>query len=364
MEQENIESKEQGKYWHRFWTIPNAFTMLRIASSVGLVSYLAVQGLNPLTCFGITSNFWLPAWAVATAATDFIDGTLARTLHQQSKWGQALDPIADKIQNWGIALTLMAHRVMPLWVLTIGARDLAVGIFTARKKYQDGKKQNEQEQNKKQNIKKSNKENKLDKLKSYYHTFAKGEAPSPTFPAKMKMALQSVGAIATLAFGFGTSNFTLLGSVMALSIATMVLPDKLPIKNKAKNIIQFLGTISVTSIGIILGGVSSIAPVMMASAISMVVPEVFAIKKEYLKKKKRSQQKKDIVKKSAPVESVIKQDSEKQKTKSFVNTVTVEPQINPDYTKIDKWIEEQMLNKNSIEEQNQNDKGFQKTLRK
>lgn len=355
MKEDKQESIPVSKYWNRFWTVPNGFTLFRIASSLGLVACLAVNGLNPLTCFGVTSNWWLPSWAIATACSDFIDGTLARTLHQQSKWGQALDPIADKVLNWGIALTLMASGAMPLWVLTIGARDLAVGVFTAKRKYEDGLKKNKCEKK----VEPQEKKNLSTKIKDIYHTFRKGEAPSPTYPAKMKMALQSVGAIATLAFGFGSASLPLLGGVMTGSIAAMAIPKTLPLNKKVQQAIQFLLTLGVTSIGIVLGGPALVAPIMMSSAISMAIPEVFAIKDEYFDKKKLQEEKQIEVVPKKELEENKDTNQQIEKAKEKVVNLDKIPNKKIDYSIIDCYIEEEMLRVNPPQEE----KEYQKTKR-
>ena len=355
---EKEERKDQNKYWHRFWTVPNGITLLRIASACGLVTYLSVGG------FAAASSVpWLlPAWAIGTAATDFVDGTLARKLHQQSKWGQALDPIADKILNWGIGLSLIVQGIMPAWVLAIGARDLSVGIFTAKKKYQDGKKQAQLEREKKQEENKDKKQSTLEKVKEMYHNFKRGEAPNPTYPAKMKMALQSVGGIATLAFGFGSMSIPFLAGIMAASTATMLIPEKIPVSSKMKKIIQLTGTAVVATIGVAFGGLALLAPSMMSAAIAMVVPEVLAIKKEEKKLKK------SVLKELPPKEVVSIEDKPKdekqvseKKEKQLEEVKAIAPSlVKRDYTEIDRFIEEQMLKENS----SVSEKGYQKTIKR
>jgi cardiolipin synthase (CMP-forming) len=67
----------------------------------------------------------------AAAVSDFLDGAVARLLHQQSPLGVALDPIADKTLMTTAYLTLTFRGVLPWWltILVIG-RDLGI-IITA-----------------------------------------------------------------------------------------------------------------------------------------------------------------------------------------------------------------------------------------
>lgn len=66
-------------------------------------------------------------WMLAAAATDFLDGFLARTLKQQSDLGRVLDPLADKVAVGAAAFILTRTHGLPLWFfILIIARDLAI----------------------------------------------------------------------------------------------------------------------------------------------------------------------------------------------------------------------------------------------
>jgi cardiolipin synthase len=62
----------------------------------------------------------------AAAATDLVDGLAARLLHQHSRLGEFLDPIADKLLAFCALVALTAAGRLPLWlpVLLVG-RDAA-----------------------------------------------------------------------------------------------------------------------------------------------------------------------------------------------------------------------------------------------
>lgn len=102
--------------------LANAFTMLRVA---------LVPVFGWLLVFREPSA---PAWAAIVfalaAATDGVDGWVARKLHLVSGLGQFLDPLADKLLV-GVALVALASdRRMPWWAagLILG-RELAVSIW-------------------------------------------------------------------------------------------------------------------------------------------------------------------------------------------------------------------------------------------
>ena len=114
---ELVEAPSEGL---RPWTIPNAVTLLRLLLLV------------PVCWFIWTGErgSWLP---VVLLATDWVDGVLARALDQRSKLGEWLDPFADRLGIWGLALTLSVSGVLGWWVLgTIVAIDLVVAFTTAR----------------------------------------------------------------------------------------------------------------------------------------------------------------------------------------------------------------------------------------
>lgn len=73
----------QDKYW---LTISNIITTLRIF-------------LAPVVIVGMYQRYWAFSFFifVAAAATDLLDGYLARLLNQQTHFGRMLDPVADKI---------------------------------------------------------------------------------------------------------------------------------------------------------------------------------------------------------------------------------------------------------------------------
>ncbi|MCX8123686.1 MAG: CDP-alcohol phosphatidyltransferase family protein [Spirochaetes bacterium] len=70
-----------------------------------------------------TGELWYGKLALAVyiiiAISDFIDGILARMLHQVSRLGQFLDPLADKCVIFVIATTLYFFRQFPLWMIIV-----------------------------------------------------------------------------------------------------------------------------------------------------------------------------------------------------------------------------------------------------
>lgn len=187
-EDKKRECDEHDDSYYKKLTIPNVLTGLRMVSSVALCSYIAMHG--------ITSPLLITLATVGIGATDALDGYLARHHGMASQLGSVLDPIADKIYNWGLGITLMATGIMPLWPLLISARDLTVAGITS------------------------------------YQFKKNGVEMKPTFPAKAKMFLQSAGLVSTLAFGFGDNGLSLLAPIFMGAAISTAIPEAICIKKK------------------------------------------------------------------------------------------------------------------------------------
>jgi CDP-diacylglycerol--glycerol-3-phosphate 3-phosphatidyltransferase len=103
--------------------IPNAITVLRILL-VPLVIFLLVEAEN-------SWELWLAVFFfVLSAATDGIDGAIARRKDLVSKTGQLLDPIADKALLGG-SLIGLSYVGQVSWIptLLILSREIVVTIY-------------------------------------------------------------------------------------------------------------------------------------------------------------------------------------------------------------------------------------------
>lgn len=75
--------------------------------------------------------------AAAIAATDALDGFLARRFNQVTEFGKVFDPVADKICVGFTAVWLVMYRGLPLWIpVFIITRDLVIllgGVLLAKR---------------------------------------------------------------------------------------------------------------------------------------------------------------------------------------------------------------------------------------
>ncbi len=97
-------------------SLPNIISIARLLS-VPVVIYLIMAGY-------FTATFWL---FVAAAASDAVDGYLAKRLEQYSKLGAYLDPIADKVLLVGVYVALGQVGQLANWVVILVLfRDLVI----------------------------------------------------------------------------------------------------------------------------------------------------------------------------------------------------------------------------------------------
>ncbi len=121
--------EREPRYTRGDLTLANAFTALRIALTP-VFAWLWRTGDNDraLRVF------------LAAAATDLIDGFLARWLNQKSRLGALLDPIADKLLMLVALLVGLSLGEIPLWLAAvIICRDslLLVGVLLFATRWKD-----------------------------------------------------------------------------------------------------------------------------------------------------------------------------------------------------------------------------------
>ena len=106
----------------RILTIPNGLTLLR-ALGIPLFLWVYLADHRPLASFLILA---------AGAATDYLDGKLARALHQESKLGAIMDPAIDRAYIAATIISLAVRDVIPVWlVLLLIGRDVWLALVLA-----------------------------------------------------------------------------------------------------------------------------------------------------------------------------------------------------------------------------------------
>lgn len=105
----------------RILTLPNAITLVRLAC-LPIFLYLL---------FG-RDNRAAAAWLLAAlGATDWVDGYLARHMHQVSTLGKVLDPVADRLLFFVGAGGILVDGSVPTWFgVVVLVRETLVGATT------------------------------------------------------------------------------------------------------------------------------------------------------------------------------------------------------------------------------------------
>ena len=108
--------------------LPNLVTLLRIFFVPLLVAALVMEGMDlELGGFVLTNELLALGIFLAAAATDLLDGYLARRWKQVTTVGMLLDPIADKLLISAALISLVQVREVPAWMaIIIVAREFAV----------------------------------------------------------------------------------------------------------------------------------------------------------------------------------------------------------------------------------------------
>src|SRR5215467_9256469 len=108
--------------------LPNSLTILRIFFVPLLVAALVQENVALSVRGVLITNEWLAlAIFLAAAATDLLDGFLARRWRQVTTIGTLLDPIADKLLVSAALISLVQVRALPAWMaILIVGREFAV----------------------------------------------------------------------------------------------------------------------------------------------------------------------------------------------------------------------------------------------
>jgi cardiolipin synthase len=107
-----------------FWTIPTIMTWTRI------VAIPLIIGVFYLPIDAPTANLVATVMFVLFAATDWLDGFLARKLNQTSAFGAFLDPVADKFLVCASLLVLVhLNRANVFVALIIIGREIAISAL-------------------------------------------------------------------------------------------------------------------------------------------------------------------------------------------------------------------------------------------
>jgi CDP-diacylglycerol--glycerol-3-phosphate 3-phosphatidyltransferase len=111
--------------------VPNSLTLLRIFFVPLLVAVLLTHSPN-VVFWGVSIHFeeWGVLILAVAAATDWLDGFLARRRGEVTTLGILLDPIADKLLITAAFISLVDMNLVPAWmvVIIIGREFTVLGL--------------------------------------------------------------------------------------------------------------------------------------------------------------------------------------------------------------------------------------------
>ncbi len=114
----------------RVLTIPNGLSAARLAGvPVFLWLLLGVRSQ--------TGDWWALGLLIASAASDWLDGKIARALDQQSRLGELLDPAADRLYIVATIVALAIRAIIPWWLVgLLAARELLLaGVLAVLRRH-------------------------------------------------------------------------------------------------------------------------------------------------------------------------------------------------------------------------------------
>ncbi|MGA1838163.1 CDP-alcohol phosphatidyltransferase family protein [Herbiconiux sp. 11R-BC] len=101
-------------------TVPNAISIGRLVILTPLFVVLVLVFHTPLLAL---------LTLVLLGITDWADGFIARRFDQVSELGKKLDPVADRVSQLAVCVTLVVAGLVPLWMaLVLLASDLLLGV--------------------------------------------------------------------------------------------------------------------------------------------------------------------------------------------------------------------------------------------
>lgn len=118
MATESVQARDEVEL-DRIWTIPNALSVAR----------LVLLGIALAVLFASHQRVLAAALLAIAGATDFLDGYVARRIHQVSRIGKVLDPTVDRMVLTGSIIAILVYGAVPIWIgIVVLAREVFVSL--------------------------------------------------------------------------------------------------------------------------------------------------------------------------------------------------------------------------------------------
>ncbi|MDC5695667.1 CDP-alcohol phosphatidyltransferase family protein [Intrasporangium calvum] len=119
MDGETVSEQRPATVSGRLLTLPNILSILRlIGVPVFMWAILAKE------------DSWALLVLMLSGITDYADGKIARKFHMESRFGQLLDPIADRLYILTTLIGLAWRDIIPVWLVAVLIlRELAMSVM-------------------------------------------------------------------------------------------------------------------------------------------------------------------------------------------------------------------------------------------
>lgn len=113
---QKIETNESPKiFWHDRLLAKTILKLIPYSVKPNYITIFRLIATPLVALLMFYKHYSWGLWAfIIVASTDFIDGSMARTRNQVSKWGSIYDPVADKILI-GSMVFIIVLRYIDLW---------------------------------------------------------------------------------------------------------------------------------------------------------------------------------------------------------------------------------------------------------
>lgn len=102
---------------------------MNVPNTISFGRLLILTPLFVVVLLAARSPFWALIVLIVLGVTDWADGFIARRFDQTTDLGKKLDPIADRVSQFVVCVTMVLAGLVPLWMaVVLLVSDLVLGI--------------------------------------------------------------------------------------------------------------------------------------------------------------------------------------------------------------------------------------------
>jgi cardiolipin synthase len=102
---------------------------VNVPNAISLGRLILLTPLFAVVLLGFGNPFGALVVLIVLGITDWADGYIARRFDQVTEFGKKLDPVADRVSQFIVCITLVLAGLVPLWMaIVLFVSDLLLGI--------------------------------------------------------------------------------------------------------------------------------------------------------------------------------------------------------------------------------------------